>query len=144
MATSIDREALYAAVWTEPVRVVAARFGISDVALKKACQRAVIPTPDRGYWTKREAGKAVVKATLPLRPPGLSPEVTFGDGGHWYRNWTREELLRLRNQAKYLSFRARFQIPTPTHLPPTQTIKLRHENQVGLQLVGDLKVEVNP
>ena len=58
--------------------------------------------------------------------------------------WTREELLRLRNQAKYLSFRARFQIPTPTHLPPTQTIKLRHENQVGLQLVGDLKVEVNP
>lgn len=42
MTTSIDREALYAAVWTDPVRVVAARLGISDVALKKACQRAVI------------------------------------------------------------------------------------------------------
>jgi len=30
-------------------------LGISDVALKKICDKHRVPTPPRGYWAKREA-----------------------------------------------------------------------------------------
>ena len=93
MTKTIARHALYDLVWAEPLRVLAPRFDISDVALRKVCQRFAIPTPDRGYWAKLEAGKKVIKAALPLRPPGMSQEVTFGGHRHWYRPWSREELL---------------------------------------------------
>jgi hypothetical protein len=35
--TTISREALYDLVWTEPVRTIAQRMGVSDVWLKKCC-----------------------------------------------------------------------------------------------------------
>lgn len=92
MSKTVDRRELYDQIWTEPVRTVAARLGVSDTAVKKACMKAAIPTPDRGYWAKLEAGKPVVKVPLPLKPPGLSTEVSFGGSG-FYRNWSREELL---------------------------------------------------
>lgn len=38
---------------------VAADFGISDVALKKICDRHRIPSPPRGYWAKKNAGQPV-------------------------------------------------------------------------------------
>ncbi len=93
MTKSIARNTLYDLVWAEPLRVLAPRFEISDVGLRKICQRSAIPTPDRGYWAKLEAGKRVIKIALPLRPPGMSHEVTFDGRRHWYRPWTREELL---------------------------------------------------
>lgn len=93
MSHTLARQDLYQLVWTEPLRVLAPRFGVSDVALKKACVRAHVPTPDRGYWAKLEAGKRVVKAALPLRPPGMDAEVQIGGPQQWYRQWTPEELL---------------------------------------------------
>jgi hypothetical protein len=44
----IDRKALYREVWTDPVPVVAKRYGISDVALRKRCYWRGVPTPPRG------------------------------------------------------------------------------------------------
>src|SRR5689334_555622 len=38
---------------------VAAHLGISDVALKKICDRHRIPSPPRGYWAKKKAGQPV-------------------------------------------------------------------------------------
>lgn len=64
---SYDRERLYQEVWTEPTQKVAARYGISDVALSKACRQLQIPKPPRGYWAKKSAGQAVP------RRPKLSP-----------------------------------------------------------------------
>lgn len=93
MTHTLHRNALYDLVWAEPLRLLAPRFGVSDTAVRKACQKAGVPTPDRGYWAKREAGKGVVKAALPPRPPGMDPEVSFGGQRSWYRSWTREELL---------------------------------------------------
>lgn len=61
-----DREALYAEVWTEPVSVVAKRYGLSDVGLMKACARMSIPVPRRGYWAKVKAGHPAQKALLPV------------------------------------------------------------------------------
>ena len=85
MAKQVSRAELYALVWSEPMKSVATRFGISDVALKKTCARAEIPTPDRGYWAKKEAGKCLVQAALPERPSGMADEVIVAGGGSYYR-----------------------------------------------------------
>ena len=79
------------------MKTLAVRLGVSDVGLKKICARAGIPTPDRGYWAKKEAGKETFQAAFPARPPGMDDEVLIGSGGHgsnnYYWNWNREDLL---------------------------------------------------
>jgi integrase len=62
------REDLYRSVWTAPVSEVAARLGISDVGLAKACRRAAIPLPPRGYWARVASGQQVIRAPLPTSP----------------------------------------------------------------------------
>lgn len=64
---SFSRQKLHELVWTEPVATVAERIGISDVALSKACRRAGVPVPPRGYWAKVQTGKPTRKVELPLR-----------------------------------------------------------------------------
>ena len=59
-----DRQRLYGEVWTEPTQQVAKRYGVSDVAIAKACALLDIPKPPRGYWAKKAAGQK-----LPNRPP---------------------------------------------------------------------------
>ena len=59
-----DRVRLYEEVWTEPTQKVAKRYGVSDVAIAKACASLNIPKPPRGYWARNAAGKKV-----PKRPP---------------------------------------------------------------------------
>jgi hypothetical protein len=94
MATRLSRNELYELVWSEPMKNLSVRFGISDVALKKTCARAAIPTPDRGYWAKREAGKSTFQQTLSERPPGMDDTVVVGGGGnHWYQLSSNDELL---------------------------------------------------
>ncbi len=63
--SNITREELYKLVWSTPIRTLAQQFNISDVALAKHCRRAGVPVPPRGWWAKKEAGKAVSKTTLP-------------------------------------------------------------------------------
>jgi hypothetical protein len=76
------------------MRNLSERFGISDVALKKTCARAGIPTPNRGYWAKKEAGKETIQAVLPMRPPGMEEEVSIASGGSGsYHYWNKEEIL---------------------------------------------------
>jgi len=94
MTERLSRKALYDLVWSEPMKTLSARFGISDVALKKTCARAGIPTPDRGYWAKKDAGKDTFQAAFSTRPPGMDDEVSIGSGGNGsYRHWNQEELL---------------------------------------------------
>lgn len=82
--TTISREALYDLVWTEPVRTIAQRMGVSDVWLKKCCAKADIPVPERGYWAKLRADKKVVRQKLPPRSPGMATDVTIGTGPRSY------------------------------------------------------------
>jgi len=70
----LAREDLYRLVWTAPVTEIAARLGVSDVGLAKACRRAQVPAPSRGYWAKVEAGHPIGRDPLPSAPPGL-PEL---------------------------------------------------------------------
>jgi len=67
----LSRDTLYELVWNAPLTELAAKLGISDVGLAKACRRAHIPLPGRGYWAKMEAGQATVQAALPAAPAGL-------------------------------------------------------------------------
>ena len=70
----VDRETLYNEVWTDPVTVVAPRYGLSDVGLAKICRALAIPLPSRGYWAKVKAGRVMGRAPLPkLKTPGPVP-----------------------------------------------------------------------
>lgn len=51
------RRAMYDLVWSRPMTKVAEDLGISDVALIKICVEHRVPTPPRGYWAKKAAGK---------------------------------------------------------------------------------------
>jgi hypothetical protein len=62
---------LYRSVWTAPVSEIALRLGISDVGLAKACRRAAIPLPPRGYWARAASGQHIAQTLLPAPPPGL-------------------------------------------------------------------------
>src|SRR6267378_2922675 len=53
----LTRRAMYDLVWSRPLTKVAEDLGISDVALKKICDKHRIPTPSRGHWAKRAASK---------------------------------------------------------------------------------------
>src|ERR1700676_530690 len=94
MVKRLSRKELYELVWSEPMKILASGFGISDVALKKACTRAEIPTPGLGHWAKKAAGKGTSGVALAERPPGMDDEVLVGKGaGYWYSSWSEEELL---------------------------------------------------
>jgi hypothetical protein len=68
MQAEIDRRSLYEEVWKEPVRIVAPRYGLSDVGLAKLCHRLAIPLPGRGYRAKVAAGKIMGRPALPPMP----------------------------------------------------------------------------
>lgn len=73
--TEVDRDTLYNEVWTDPVTVVAPRYGLSDVGLAKICRALAIPLPSRGYWAQVKAGKVMKRVPLPpyKPPPRLIP-----------------------------------------------------------------------
>jgi hypothetical protein len=93
-AMHLTREDLYEQAWSEPLTNLAKRLGISDVGLAKACARANIPTPHRGYWAKLEAGKSSKRPLLPVRDdwqpafvtivptPPSPPKATEAEGPH--------------------------------------------------------------
>lgn len=86
----LSRQALYDLVWETPVKTLAPRFKISDVGLRKACQKSHIPLPPAGYWAKLAAGKKVSRPLLPSRPPGMLDIVTPGAGR--YDTWSYRQL----------------------------------------------------
>jgi hypothetical protein len=94
MAERLSRKELYDLVWSESLKTLCSRFGISDVALKKTLSRSEIPTPQRGYWARKDAGKPTSQVALPIRPPGMDDQVLIAAGqSYWYHDWKKEELL---------------------------------------------------
>ena len=71
------RADLYDEVWTEPLRDVAKRYGISDVALGKICRKLGVPLPGRGYWARTAAGKVYERPALPPAEDGEPLEVAI-------------------------------------------------------------------
>ncbi|SHN32928.1 hypothetical protein [Mucilaginibacter sp. OK098] len=56
---SLSRRQLYDLIWSEPLLMLAKKYNISDVGLRKMCVRLNIPLPEIGYWNKVKAGKKV-------------------------------------------------------------------------------------
>ena len=61
----VTRKDLYQEVWGIPMNKLAAKYGISDRGLAKICKRLKIPTPGRGFWARKVAGKHVIQYQLP-------------------------------------------------------------------------------
>ena len=66
-----ERDKLYEEVWAEPVKIVAQRYAVSDVALAKTCRKLAIPLPGRGYWARLRSGQKMKRAPLPKLPAGV-------------------------------------------------------------------------
>ena len=87
---TFTREALYKLVWSESTRTLSKRFGISDVGLAKACRRANIPTPDRGYWARVAAGQGCEKTPLPPLETAAAKIVRFRGRGRSESDWATD------------------------------------------------------
>ncbi len=70
MDQEFTRQEMYDLVWSEPMVKLAKKWGVSDVALAKACRRAEIPLPGLGYWAKLQHGKHLERPVLPPGKPG--------------------------------------------------------------------------
>ena len=62
---TLTRKELYDLVWSEPMMRLARRYGLSDSGLAKICRKSDIPRPPRGYWAKKQVGKAPRQVRLP-------------------------------------------------------------------------------
>lgn len=70
--TTLTRRELYDLVWSMPITKLAEQFGLSNVGLAKICDRHRVPTPPRGYWAKKNAGKPT-KQTIFAQADDPSP-----------------------------------------------------------------------
>ena len=122
MRHTITRQDLYDRVWSEPVKHVAAKLGVSDVALAKACRQAEIPTPELGYWARLRAGKGAIRRPLPPRGLGMADTVAIGNAF----DETQETIARLLNE--------------PIEPPPPYPEPISQVSERVAKMVGDVKV----
>lgn len=81
MPWQVTRAELYRLVWSETAVELGKRFGVSDVAIGKACKRNAIPRPGRGYWARVWNGQNPRRTPLPLVPFGSAPVIVIGGDG---------------------------------------------------------------
>ena len=86
--TSYDRDVLYEQVWAEPVRDLAKRYGVSDVALAKACRRLSVPAA-RPRLLGQASGRADAAAAAAAR--GCGAQARPGEPALFSRALAREE-----------------------------------------------------
>jgi hypothetical protein len=70
---ALSRGELYAEVWSVPMLRLGPKYGLSDVGLAKLCRKHDIPLPPRGYWARKQHGKAVKQSRLPS--PERNPSI---------------------------------------------------------------------
>jgi hypothetical protein len=73
----LTRGQLYELVWSIPLSKLAARYGISNVALAKKCRKHAVPTPGVGYWAKLAAGQDPERPGLPSTPHGVPYQIVM-------------------------------------------------------------------
>ncbi|WP_413992430.1 hypothetical protein ACMDCR_10245 [Labrys okinawensis] len=76
----LTRRQLYDLVWSTPMIRLAEQFGISDVGLKKTCERHRVPTPSRGYWAQIQAGQKPKKAAFAEAADKRLDQIEIGGG----------------------------------------------------------------
>lgn len=110
------RAELYALVWAEPMMKLAEKYGISGNGLAKACQKAGIPVPERGYWAKLQAGKPVKHPPLQPTPDGQPDTVTITPPGPRYVKPSKPETVQAKIDAE-LNHGAKLSVATTLSSP---------------------------
>ncbi|MGJ8653021.1 MAG: hypothetical protein ACSHX8_07090 [Opitutaceae bacterium] len=72
---NVTRKELHKRVWEKPASQLKKEFGVSDVAIAKACKRLEIPKPPRGYWARLAAGQKPPITPLPAMSKALRLQV---------------------------------------------------------------------
>lgn len=124
----VERETLYEEVWSDPVTVVASRYGLSDVGLAKICKRLQIPLPRRGYWAKLKAGQKAPKALLPTLNPAAasSTHVVMPSSDEIAnRRSTKEKAAAIRHQAGDVQVPSELSSPHPIVRAAAKRLKQR-------------------
>jgi hypothetical protein len=139
----LQRAELYEQVWTEPMQKLAPKIGISDVGLKKVCVKMGIPTPERGYWAKLEAGHKISRTPLPafdknkyceiyrINPGEKSPALTIPDE-------FEAELLPI----KTITVPENLIKPHPLTLATKQAFKKGFTNDYGITHAGSGPLDI--
>jgi hypothetical protein len=78
----LTRRAMYEMVWSKPMIEVAAEIGISDVGLKKLCDKHRVPTPPRGHWAKLAADKPTKQPLLHATADPQDEQITIYGSRH--------------------------------------------------------------
>ena len=71
------RVELFEMVWQTPMIHLAKQLNISDVGLKKICQKHSIPRPSRGHWIRKDLGQEDPRPELPYK--NHNPAISFPD-----------------------------------------------------------------
>ena len=135
LATRYNRERLYEEVWSEPVIVVAKRYGLSDVGLAKICKKLDIPRP--GLRSPRV--KLSESLRLCLRWGNWTElEDTSGryDGNCVSENWVCPSCIRGVNKALVGS-------PSPAWLK-RRIEGTRNESRGVGAILGESRTETSP
>lgn len=74
---TLSRQELYDRVWSVSSVQLAQEFGVSDVAIAKACKKYQVPKLPLGYWAKLAADKAPARPPLPVVVDPNLQAVTF-------------------------------------------------------------------
>ncbi len=111
---TLTRQELYDLVWSTPMTKLAQGFGISDVGLAKICDRHRVPTPPRGYWAKKEAGKKVKQTIFVQVDDPLLDRVSIDAARDRIPEPVREIIEQRRAERKA----ARSTRPAPAMAPP--------------------------
>ena len=111
----ISRDELYQQVWSMPLTKLATQYGISDRGLAKICQRLDIPTPGRGYWARKAAGKHVIQYQLPDPVSDIPNDVVITEyGGRPQPNTeTQSSLSKTIEESSEFSIPERLTSPHP-------------------------------
>ncbi len=84
-ANQITREELFDAVWTKPIKSLAAEWNTTYARIIEACQKLGVPRPGQGHWQLVARGQILERDALPtpaedtpreieLLPPGRRPK----------------------------------------------------------------------
>jgi hypothetical protein len=76
-AVLFTRVEIYEGVWAVPAARLAKQIGVSDTAIRNACERHAIPRPGVGYWARLAAGQQLDRPPLPPAEPDTPSEIAF-------------------------------------------------------------------
>lgn len=130
---TVARATLYQEVWSIPGRTLAKKYGVSDVALGKACKRHNIPRPPPGHWAKLAHGKASPQIPLPPQGnPRLNEIRFYGDasGARSFHDPDLEFLTEAPGHAVMTTVPEKLTTPHPFIVATREYLKALKSDQV--------------